>query len=612
MAINSPMGGRGRMMGGGGGHGSMLPVEKAKNAKGAVRRIWGYVKQEELSLIIIVIMVILSTVATLFGTVMIGYAIDNYIVRIDFFGLAKFSFLLFAIYGVSTFATWLQIYLMAGVSQRTVQNIRNDVFDKLQNLPVKFFDKHTRGELMSRLANDVDTISQTLSQGVSQLVASALTIVGTLIAMLFTSPILTVVALTVIPASMFVAKKIAKNTKKYFSEQQKNLGGLNGLIEESITGQRIVKVFGREQKLLAEFDEKNEKLKKAGLNAQIFSGLIMPFMNMLNNANYALMAFVGGWLVISGSGLTIGKIANMLTFSKQFTRPLNEVANLFNTLQSAIAGAERVFEILDEPSEPSDGEAVIKEDLKGQVEFNNVTFSYKQGEKVLDNVSLTAKPGSTIALVGPTGAGKTTIVNLLTRFYDVEDGEILVDGKDIRTLDRPSLRQTLGMVLQDTYLFSATIKENIRYGRLNATDDEVINAAKLANVHRFIKNLPDGYDTMLTEEGDNISQGQKQLLAIARVILADPSILILDEATSSIDTRTERNIQQSMLALMNGRTSFVIAHRLSTIREADEILVINEGKIIERGNHSTLYELKGFYYNLYTSQFKRINEVEIV
>lgn len=596
-------------MGSPGRHGRGMTFKKAKNTKGTLKRIWFYVRRQRLSLFAVAAMVVVNSISTVVGTMLIGTAIDRYIVRLDIPGLIRFSAVLAGVYITAAVSSWLQMYIMTSVANKTVQSIRHDLFDTLATLSLGFFDSHTHGELMSRLTNDVDNVGQTLNQALIQLVSSVLTVLATLVAMLLISPVLTLVTLLIIPAGIFLTGTIAGRTKRYFSEQQRTLGELNGMIEETISGQKTVKVFGREKAIITQFENKNDELKSAGLKAQIFSGVIMPLMNSLNNLSFALIALIGGWLFITGRGsLTIGKISNMLTYSKQFSRPINEIANLFNTLQSAIAGAERVFEVIDEKPEPFEGKPVQKESIKGEVEFRNVTFGYKEGENVLKNVSITAKGGSTIALVGPTGAGKTTIVNLLTRFYDVNEGAILLDGDDIRTLDRKSLRRSLGMVLQDTYLFSATIRENIRYGRLDATDDEVEQAARLANVHRFISNLPEGYDTLLSDSGEGISQGQRQLIAIARVMLADPSILILDEATSSIDTRTERHIQEALLTLMHGRTSFVIAHRLSTIRDADEILVINNGEIIERGNHSSLLEEKGFYYNLYISQFKRISE----
>ena len=409
----------------------------------------------------------------------------------------------------------------------------------------------------------------------------------------------------VIPTMMLITSKIAKRTRKYFLNQQESLGKLNGIIEECISGQKLVKVFTREEKQIEEFNNSNDDLKKIGIKALILSGFIPPLINLLNNINFAFIAGIGGWLAVKEI-ITIGVIASFINYSKQFTRPINELANQFNMLQTAIAGAERVFEIMDEKPEKEDEEDAIKlSKISGKVDFENVDFSYDEKTPVLKNVNLHINPGETIALVGPTGAGKTTIINLLTRFYDIQKGSIKIDGVDIKKINRKSLRSSLGIVLQDAYLFSETVRENIRYGRLDATDEEVERAAKLANAHKFIQRLPQGYDTILSEDASNLSQGQKQLLTIARAILANPSILILDEATSSVDTRTEMHIQEAMLNLMKGRTSFVIAHRLSTIRDASQIVVINDGQIIEKGSHDELLKQKGFYYNLYMTQFRK-------
>ncbi|OQB16112.1 MAG: putative ABC transporter ATP-binding protein [Firmicutes bacterium ADurb.Bin193] len=602
MTPRIPMG-QGRMR-----HGQ--PASKAKNTKQTLLRIWRYIRKQWVSLIIVSSTVILSSVASVVGTYLIGIAIDKYVVNFDIIGLTRFSFFLMGVYLVSAVSTLLQSRIMVNVAQKAVADIRRDLFESLQNLPLSFFDSRPHGELMSKLTNDVDNMGQTLNQSLVNFISSLLTITMTLFTMIAISPPLAVVTVLIIPASMLITRLIIKYTRIYYLKQLEDLGELNGIIEETISGQKVVKVFGQEKAVIEKFKKKNDELRTSGVKAMTLSGMIMPAMGSLNNLSFALIALTGGWLLLKGfGGLTIGRVANMLTYSKQFGRPINEIATLFNTIQSAIAGAERVFEVMDEPKEPVDGKLINKDEFKGNVVFDNVTFAYKKGENVLENVNITAKPGSIVALVGPTGAGKTTIVNLLTRFYDVDEGAILIDGDDIRTLDRSSLRQRLGMVLQDTYLFSASIRENIRYGRLDATDEEVENAARLANVHRFISHLPEGYDTIISDSGEGLSQGQRQLIAIARVILADPSILILDEATSSIDTRTEKHIQQALLTLMKGRTSFVIAHRLSTIRDADEILVINNGRIIERGNHKSLFEQGGFYYGLYTSQFKRINGI---
>jgi ATP-binding cassette subfamily B protein len=458
---------------------------------------------------------------------------------------------------------------------------------------------------MSRLTNDIDNISNTLNTSTTQVISSIITILGTVIMMLYLNPFLTFVNMLVIPTMMLITSKIAKRTRKYFLNQQESLGKLNGIIEECISGQKLVKVFTREEKQIEEFNNSNDDLKKIGIKALILSGFIPPLINLLNNINFAFIAGIGGWLAVKEI-ITIGVIASFINYSKQFTRPINELANQFNMLQTAIAGAERVFEIMDEKPEKEDEEDAIKlSKISGKVDFENVDFSYDEKTPVLKNVNLHINPGETIALVGPTGAGKTTIINLLTRFYDIQKGSIKIDGVDIKKINRKSLRSSLGIVLQDAYLFSETVRENIRYGRLDATDEEVERAAKLANAHKFIQRLPQGYDTILSEDASNLSQGQKQLLTIARAILANPSILILDEATSSVDTRTEMHIQEAMLNLMKGRTSFVIAHRLSTIRDASQIVVINDGQIIEKGSHDELLKQKGFYYNLYMTQFRK-------
>ncbi|HOQ17244.1 MAG TPA: ABC transporter ATP-binding protein [Defluviitaleaceae bacterium] len=580
------------------------PVIKPKNLKATLLRLWDYLKYQKIKLILVIIMVIISSLLMLAGPYLIGVAIDYYIIPRDFPGLLKIVLLLIAAYVLSALANWLQMYLMVDVSQKTVFKIRKDVFDKLQSLPLKFFDSNTRGELMSRLTNDIDNISNTLNSSSTQIISSIISITGTVIMMLYLSPILTFINMLIIPVMLFITGKIAKRSRKYFLNQQAALGKLNGMIEESISGQRVIKVFTREEKQIEEFNKSNEELKNIGIKALILSGFIPPLMNLLNNINFAFIAGVGGWLAVREI-ITIGVIASFINYSKQFTRPINELANQINMFQTAIAGAERVFEIMDESPEKEDEKDAIRlSNISGKVDFENVTFSYDKKTPVLKNINLHINPGETIALVGPTGAGKTTIINLLTRFYDIDEGLIKIDGTDIRKINRKSLRSSLGIVLQDAYLFSESVRENIRYGRLDASDEEVEEAAKLANAHKFIKRLPQGYDTVLSEEASNLSQGQRQLITIARAILANPSILILDEATSSVDTRTELHIQEAMLNLMKGRTSFVIAHRLSTIRDADQIVVINDGKIIEKGKHDELLKQRGFYYNLYMTQFK--------
>jgi ATP-binding cassette subfamily B protein len=485
-----------------------------------------------------------------------------------------------------------------------VRDIRSDLFARLQSLPLRYFDRHTHGELMSRLANDVENISNVLNEGATQLISGVLSVIGVGTAMFLINVRLALVSLVTLPLMVALSQWIARRTRQGFREQQEHLGELNGLIEETITGQRVVKAYGREQALIVQFDEKNADLREASTRAQIFAGVLGPLSNFVGNMGFAIVAGVGGWMAVMGLA-TIGTIASFVSYARQFIWPLNQISNLYNAIQSALAGAERVFEVIDEPAEIiDDPDALPLESIAGKVIFDEVCFGYEEDVPVLKNVSLHAKRGDTLALVGPTGAGKTTIVNLLTRFYDIHSGSIILDGTDIRHVRKDDLRRALGIVLQDTFLFADTVMENIRYGRLGASDDEVIAAAKLANADQFIHRLPHGYQTLLSERGGNLSQGQRQLLAIARAVLANPSILILDEATSSVDTRTEKNIQEAMLRLMAGRTSFVIAHRLSTIREADAILVINHGEIIERGTHQALLDARGFYYNLYVSQFK--------
>ncbi|MCR8980653.1 ABC transporter ATP-binding protein [Brevibacillus laterosporus] len=584
-----------------------IPVVKPKNSMEALKRLWGYLREQRWSLFLVFFLVLASSGFALMGPLLIGKAIDSMGIttgQVQFPLLAKIVGSLIIVYILGALASWLQTYLMASVSQKTVKSMRKDIFDKVQTLPLRFFDERPRGDLMSRLTNDVENINNTLSQATTQIFSSLITVIGAVGMMLMLSPSLTLVSLIVVPLGLFITKKIAERTRKLFLEQQTELGQLNGYIEEMISGQRVVKAFNREQETIDQFAEKNQRLKKVGAQAQVFSGIIPPLMNAINNVSFALVAGIGGYMAVQGA-ITIGIITAFLNYSKQFARPLNEMANQFNMLQSAFAGAERVFEVLDE--EPEFADQTVARSLgqvEGKVEFKDVTFGYKSDKPVLQEINLTAEPGQMIALVGPTGSGKTTIVNLLMRFYDVQKGSVIVDGQDIRQIEKEDLRSSIGMVLQDTYLFAGTVMENIRYGKLDATDEQVMYAARMANAHSFIERLPDGYHTKLTEDASNISQGQRQLLTIARAILADPSILILDEATSSIDTRTEMQIQKALKVLMQGRTSFVIAHRLSTIQEADQILVINQGEIMERGSHQELLEQQGFYYNLYHTQFK--------
>ncbi len=592
-----------RRRGGPGGY-LMRPKERAKDIRGTLLRLWDYLKQQGWALVLIFVLVAISSTLRLLGPYLMGKAIDNYILKNDMPGLARLLWLMMGVYLSGAAITWVQAYLMSATAQRTVRDIRNDLFAKLQTLSLRFFDERSHGELMSRLTNDVENISNVLNGSITQLISSALSIVGVAIMMFVLNVRLAIVSMITLPLMVALSRWIAKRTRQGFRDQQESLGDLNGIIEETVTGQRVVKAYVREETVIKQFDEINSRLRKASTHAQAFAGTLGPLSNFVNNVGRTIVAGAGGWMAVQGLA-TVGTIASFINYARQFSWPLNQIANLYNMIQSAIAGAERVFEILDEvPELQDDSKAIPLEVVQGDVVFDNVCFAYEEGVPVLKNVSLHAQPGQTIALVGPTGAGKTTIVNLLTRFYDIDKGNILVDGIDIRDLKIADLRRKLGIVLQDTFLFSDTVMENIRYGRLTATDKEVIAAAKLANADQFIHRLPEGYQTELSERASNISQGQRQLLAIARAILADPGILILDEATSSVDTRTEQHIQEAMLRLMEGRTSFVIAHRLSTIREADKILVINYGEIIERGAHEELLAQGGFYYNLYMSQFK--------
>ncbi|MBE6065733.1 ABC transporter ATP-binding protein [Clostridium cochlearium] len=581
------------------------PVKKAKNTKGTVKRIWEYLKKEnKKALWTVMLLVLITSVLGVLGPYFIGVAIDDYISVKDVPGAIKIILILAIIYVLTAIFTWLQTYIMVIVSQRTIKDIRAELFSKLQKLSLKFFDNNAHGDIMSRATNDIDNLNNALTQSVIQILSSILTIIGVTVAMFLLNPIMALATFIIIPIMFFITKYLGRLTKKSFIERQESLGDLNGLIEETIGGQDIITLFSREEYVFNKFEEKNNKLRTTTTTAEILSGAMRPLMNFINNLGFALVVAVGGVLTLKGMA-TVGIIASFVNYSRQFSRPLNQLASLYNTIQSAIAGGERVFEIIDEVPDIQDKDSAVKiETLKGEVDFKNVNFSYKEYTPVLKNINFQCNPGETIALVGPTGSGKTTIINLLTRFYDINDGNIKIDNLDIKEYSIKSLRRRVGVVLQDNYLFSGTIKDNIRYGRLDATDEEIIEAAKLANAHSFIKHLPKKYDTIVTSQGENLSHGQRQLLSIARVILSNPDILILDEATSNIDTRTELQIQKGLKNLMKGRTSFVIAHRLKTIEEADKILVIKNGEIIERGNHETLMEDEGFYHNLYVSQFK--------
>lgn len=587
------------------GHG-LATAERPKQTGPVVRRVWGYLAHQRAGLLTVFICTAVSTGLSLFGPYLIGKSVDKYIIPRDYHGFLQICVVLLAIYVSGTCIGWVQQYMMVGVTQNTVRQMRQDLFVKFQNLPIRYFDTRTHGELMSRTTNDISNVSNTLNQSVTQLLSSVFMLVGSLVMMLILSPWMTLVTTTTIPIITFAARRITKYTRKYFADQQRHLGEINGFVEETISGQRVVQVFHREERVLQEFRVINDRLRKVGIKAQSLSGSMGPLMNATSNLTFAIIAIAGGWMAFRNV-VTIGIVVSFLNYSRLFSQPVNQLANQYNMVQSAIAGAERVFDVLDADSEyHALTESASLERICGEVVFDRVDFGYSRDVPVLKDISFVAKPGDTIALVGPTGAGKTTIVNLLTRFYDIDSGEITIDGVNIRTFDKHWLRNQLGLVLQDAYLFSDTIRENIRYGRLDATDAEVEEAATLANADGFIRKLPHGYDALLTAEGRNLSQGQRQLITIARAILANPAILILDEATSNVDTRTEVHIQEAMHRLMRGRTSFVIAHRLSTIRDADVILVIDHGQIMERGSHAELLEHKGIYYELYTSQFSGV------
>lgn len=610
----------GGMRGPGMGHGPGgfgRPMEKAKDFKGTLKRLLKYLNPYLPQLVAVFVMAALSTVFSIMSPKIMGRATTKLFefviarmrgipgVEVDFAYIGHILLTLIGLYVVSAGFSYAQQFVMAGVAQRTVYNMRCDVNAKLARLPLKFFDSRTHGEVLSRVTNDVDNVASTLQQSLTQLITSVVTLVGVIIMMLTISPTMTLILLVTLPMYVLVTRAVATRSQKYFAAQQKALGELNGHVEEMYTGHQIIKAFGREAESISEFDRINERLYDAGWHAQFISGIIMPLMNFVNNIGYVLICVVGG-IFVTKQRIAIGDIQAFIQYSRQFTQPIVQTANIANILQSTVASAERVFELLDEEEEIPDSALdadVCSEFPQGRVALEQVSFGYKPDVPLIENMNISVQPGQTVAIVGPTGAGKTTLVNLLMRFYEVDGGRIAIDGTDIRDLKRSKLRTTFGMVLQDTWLFNGTIRDNIRYGRLGATEEEVVNAAIAAHADHFIRTLPEGYDTVLNEEASNISQGQKQLLTIARAILADPAILILDEATSSVDTRTEMAIQNAMTELMHGRTSFVIAHRLSTIRDADLILVMNEGRIVEQGTHGELLAAGGFYADLYNSQF---------
>ncbi|MEE3809137.1 ABC transporter ATP-binding protein [Lysinibacillus fusiformis] len=574
------------------------PSEKAKNQRATLFRIWHYVKQQKIGMFLAIFFVVASTFLSLAGPYLIGHIIDDYIMKKDIDGTIRLGIVLAVIFTVASILTWLQTYVMIHVAMKTIRTLRLELFHKLQTLTLRFFDQRALGDLMSRVTNDIDNLNTALAQSVTQIVSSILTVIGVSIAMFTLSWQLAIVTLIIIPLIVFTTKQIIKRSSKNYAARQRDLGRLNGYIEEMITGAEVLTLFGKEQQTIDTFHQQNENLRNSAQRAEITSGLLGPINNFMNNLGLAVVIGTGAFLAVK-SIITVGIIAAFVTYTRQFFRPLNQLSNLLNTFQSAIAGAERVFEILDEPSEVVDQpHAIEATSLKGDVIFQQVSFSYEPNKPVLKNIHFHAKAGETFALVGPTGSGKTTIINLLTRFYDVDQGEILIDGHNIEHYQMATIRQRVGVVLQDTYLFSGTIRENIRFGKLDATDEEVVEAAKIANAHHFIKYLPAQYDTPVQAGGANLSQGQRQLIAIARAILENADILILDEATSSVDTQTEVDIQKGLQHLMQGRTSFVIAHRLKTIENADQILVIQQGEIVEQGNHQTLMQQQGIYRHL--------------
>ena len=601
---------RGRMRRGPG-----APVEKAKDFKGTMKKLLQYLGAYKISIVAVIIFAIGSTVFNIVGPKILGRAtteIFKGLVRkvsggsgIDFTKIGKILGMLLVLYLCSALFSFIQGYIMTGVSQKLTYRMRKEISEKINRLPMNYFDKMTHGEVLSRITNDVDTLSQSLNQSATQVITSVATIIGVLIMMLSISPLMTLTALLLLPISMGFISVIVKRSQKYFMSQQEYLGHVNGQVEEVYGGHNIVKAFNKEQDVIATFDKDNDMLYQSAWKSQFLSGMMMPIMQFVGNLGYVAEVILGGYLAMK-SVIEVGDIQSFIQYVRNFTQPIQQVAQVANMLQSTAAASERVFEFLEEEEEEqtvTDSEPV--DDLEGRVEFDHVHFGYNPDHIIINDFSVKVEPGQKIAIVGPTGAGKTTMVKLLMRFYDVNEGAIKVDGHDIRDFNRSELRKMFGMVLQDTWLFKGSIEENIRYGKLEATHEEVVEAAKAAHVHRFVQTLPGGYNMELNEEASNVSQGQKQLLTIARAILEDPKILILDEATSSVDTRTEIQIQKAMDNLMRGRTSFIIAHRLSTIRDADLILVMKDGDIVEQGNHEELLAKNGFYADLYNSQFER-------
>ncbi|MBC8448099.1 MAG: ABC transporter ATP-binding protein [Chloroflexi bacterium] len=590
--------GPGMMRGAGG------AVEKARNSRATLGRLAAYLRPQALNLTVVMVLVVLNTGLELLGPLLLGVAIDRFIGPRDLDGLLRISLLLLASYAAAWFTQFGQSYTIVAVTQNVLRALRRDLFEHLQTLSLRFFDRRSTGELMSRLTNDIDAINRVLSQSIIDLVASLLTLAGIAIVMLALNAWLALGALAILPIMLWLTARVGGGTRRGFRQVQANLGKLNMVMEENISGARVVQAFRRQGAIIAEFDQANVAARDATIRAQSLMMILRPLLMVFGNIDIAIIAGLGGWLALQGL-VSVGVIATFILYARRFFEPLFTLADLYNSIQSALAGAERVFEILDQqPTVRDRPDAVALDRFAGRVAFDHVSFAYEPNVPVLKDVSLSLEPGQVVALVGPTGAGKTTIVSLLTRFYDIDEGSIWIDGHEIRDLEQDSLRRQLGIVLQDNFLFSATALENIRYGRLEASEEECIAAARLANADQFIRRLPEGYQTRLSERASNLSQGQRQLLAIARALLADPRILILDEATSNVDTRTESQLQEALRTLMAGRTSFVIAHRLSTIRNADLVLVIDNGRIIERGTHDSLMAQRGFYHHLYMSQFK--------
>jgi len=579
-------------------------IEKARDPQRAMTGLLRYLGSFKLALIITLICVLIYTLLGLAGPYLMGRAIDGFILTKQVAGLARIALLMLLVYLLNNLFQAIAAWIMADVSQRALKYMRRDLFQHLQTLPLSFFDRNPAGELMSRLTNDIDAINQAVSQNVTTLIASVLSMIGILIAMFVLNTWLALTTLLVVPIMFWFTQFIARYTRKGFQELQKRLGLLNGIMEESISGEKVIKAFRRYESVIETFRQQNQAVFRAAVSANSYALLLMPLTNVLGNFFVIVLAGFGGWLALQGL-VSVGIIATFISYGQNFTNPLRQLGNIYNSIQAALAGAERVFEIIDTSPEVQDvPDPLALESIKGNVRFEHVNFEYRPGEPIIKDMTLEAKAGEIFALVGPTGAGKTTIINLLSRFYEINSGKITIDGKDIREVKKGDLRHKLGIVLQDTFLFSGTVMDNIRFGRLDATDEEVMQAAKMADADHFIRLLPQGYQTVLSERASNLSQGQRQLLSIARAILADPSILVLDEATSSVDTRTEARIQKALLRLMHGRTSFVIAHRLSTIRDADHVLVINNGEIVEQGTHQELLDRQGFYHHLYLSQFK--------